>query len=559
MRLEYFSIVQNEIRPNTRKSTPADKGSDFFMSVIHEVALKMLSNTTDCEALQIKALEQLRDVVVREDLPQQASLSDGIIMRYLPAKAEMLIQLRDTCPYVYDYCDGGDAAPARTYSLCIKENTGSNTVLLTEGLGFDAYTANLTSCLKATPKFKMSSEKETEKSLFQFADYYEQNVDTFNVFYSFFNNPITHCCNHFCHLPNICKTHSFTLNEYQNDKQLSFKSLRFFDLDAFKEILKKIRNNHQSYICSRSIIEQQSGDLAINRIVILCAEIAIIQAMIQRADVLRNKLESRFRQTPLKKIVSNETREQKELAALKKACDDKDRLFQTQQDQNKVLRQQLTTTEETVRALSTQLENATRITVISNKEADKNSQIIAMEKKLTEMEKLLLMTKKALTTQKLINEHLTDKLSRPTKLSDVAEWVETRFAGKIVLLSRAVKLLNSASPSNVDIDILCDAIEYLAEEYRDCLLQKITPDELSHICSVKYNRPFHVKPTGDEYLTRPEYNIRYKGSNQFLALHFIYGCAVDTLIRIYFFYDKKEKKLVIGSLPYHLPCYKIKA
>ncbi len=152
-------------------------------------------------------------------------------------------------------------------------------------------------------------------------------------------------------------------------------------------------------------------------------------------------------------------------------------------------------------------------------------------------------------------------LDRPTAHSGVAAWVERHFQEKLILLPGAVSELSSQKARAVDLRVICDALDFLATDYRDKRYQVITEDEMYSRCSQKYNRPFEVMPTGTMSVSAyyQEYHVPYdaptKRSNgdRELDYHLGWGNSSDGLLRIYFFHDDKKKLIVVGSLPLHLP------
>ena len=149
---------------------------------------------------------------------------------------------------------------------------------------------------------------------------------------------------------------------------------------------------------------------------------------------------------------------------------------------------------------------------------------------------------------------------RPELPCEVSEWIEERFAGKLIFHQKAKDLISSVEPGDVDIRMLCDALDFLATDYRSSLLGEIADDELGLRCSKKYGRPFEVVPlTGLSIDAYPsEYKIKYyigytgKPVESPLDLHLRVGVSSENLIRIYFLYDKEKKLIVVGSLPKHL-------
>lgn len=148
---------------------------------------------------------------------------------------------------------------------------------------------------------------------------------------------------------------------------------------------------------------------------------------------------------------------------------------------------------------------------------------------------------------------------RPHKAADFADWVGTYFADRLILHDKAVALMKKPQPE-LDMGLLCDAIEYLATEYRDTLTGTLTEEDCRTQCTIKYGRPFDVCPTGDRNIAAfPEdYKIKYGTSRKGklaqapLNLHLRVGVDSRWLLRIYFLYDNEKKLIVIGSLPAHL-------
>ena len=153
-----------------------------------------------------------------------------------------------------------------------------------------------------------------------------------------------------------------------------------------------------------------------------------------------------------------------------------------------------------------------------------------------------------------------EKLNRPSKTTDIPKWVEKCFSGRLILHEKAVDLIANTQTSEVDMALLCDALEYLSKEYRDELIGKITEEERNSICSKRYDRPFTVTPiTGMTPNAYPlEYKIKYyrddrgKKHESVLDLHLKSGTGTENLLRIYFLYDKEKQLIVVGSLPKHL-------
>ena len=162
-----------------------------------------------------------------------------------------------------------------------------------------------------------------------------------------------------------------------------------------------------------------------------------------------------------------------------------------------------------------------------------------------------------------LNEEIRRKdilLNRPRKPEDIPNWAEEYFNDKLLFHTRAVNEISKVNLGEIDMDLICDAIEFLACEYRDEVFGYITVEERHRICAKKYGRPFDVGGSGDKSIEAypREYKIKYgkgytgKPKEVLLNMHLKVGISKGNLIRIYFHIDKEKELLVIGSLPYHL-------
>ena len=162
--------------------------------------------------------------------------------------------------------------------------------------------------------------------------------------------------------------------------------------------------------------------------------------------------------------------------------------------------------------------------------------------------------------------YLKRKISQPKNHNEIAVWVEKTFTNRLILHPRAVGLLNEKSARNVDIELICNALDFLATDYWDRRYAHITTEEMLTRCSQKYGRPFEVKPTGNATIefTPSEYKIKYfidPSGNEVdssLEYHLRVGNDPENLLRIYFLHDDTKKLIVVGSLPRHLRAVTIK-
>lgn len=160
-------------------------------------------------------------------------------------------------------------------------------------------------------------------------------------------------------------------------------------------------------------------------------------------------------------------------------------------------------------------------------------------------------------------ERLRFQLRKPRCHEGITEWVKNNLQGKLLFHDRAVRLMEKVNPSEVDLELLCYALEYLAYEYRDFRRGVITQNEMRDCCSKKYGRPFDVVPTKNQTIEcypkeyKIKYYIGYKGKpvESPLEWHLRVGNDNRNLLRIYFLYDKSKELVVVGSLPNHLSIF----
>ena len=72
-------------------------------------------------------------------------------------------------------------------------------------------------------------------------------------------------------------------------------------------------------------------------------------------------------------------------------------------------------------------------------------------------------------------------------------------------------MLTERDAAGVDLNLICDALDFLATDYWSARYDRLPTEEMLTRCSEKYGRPFEVKPTGVttiEY-TPGQYKIKY--------------------------------------------------
>ena len=126
--------------------------------------------------------------------------------------------------------------------------------------------------------------------------------------------------------------------------------------------------------------------------------------------------------------------------------------------------------------------------------------------------------------------------------------------------------MKERSAKEINIDLICDALDFLATDYWARRYQQLSTEDMNHRCSQKYGRPFDVRPTGTTTVefTPTQYKIKYfpelrgKPKESPLDYHLCVGNDPGNLLRIYFLHDDEDQLIVVGSLPHHLKAVTIR-
>jgi len=156
-------------------------------------------------------------------------------------------------------------------------------------------------------------------------------------------------------------------------------------------------------------------------------------------------------------------------------------------------------------------------------------------------------------------ERVERRASRPEDAAAFIKWVEANYDEDIILLPRARDGLKKAN--RYDADDFCDAIEVLAEVYKQHRLGNIGDEEYIAGCMSRGGTAFEIGACGDQNITRfaEKYKVFYNTDSRdnkdrrALDLHLKSGVDSRYMVRIYFFWDPNAAKVVIGSMPDHLP------
>ena len=144
------------------------------------------------------------------------------------------------------------------------------------------------------------------------------------------------------------------------------------------------------------------------------------------------------------------------------------------------------------------------------------------------------------------------EIEYPTEYSQIPQWVEDHFCGKIELSNRALRTLKEAV--YCDIELVGKALELLATEYFDLKLgmgDKRAYDTKLKELYLKDELAISDVSAGEQ---GEEYYIMYNGHRKKFNKHLMKGDGRDPrkCLRIYYFWDDETNMVVIGSLPYHL-------
>lgn len=143
----------------------------------------------------------------------------------------------------------------------------------------------------------------------------------------------------------------------------------------------------------------------------------------------------------------------------------------------------------------------------------------------------------------------------PDSYERMPEWVDTHFAGRLVLHPRAVRALKSATYE--DVALVYKALLLLANDYRnmrvglaDAASFETATQKLNLDCSGSIDK-MRAGEEGDTYFV--SYPIG-SSSKEFLAMHLRKGSKKDDryCLAIYFFWDEDTRQVVVGWLPSHL-------
>ncbi len=147
----------------------------------------------------------------------------------------------------------------------------------------------------------------------------------------------------------------------------------------------------------------------------------------------------------------------------------------------------------------------------------------------------------------------TTTSAKPTTYDEIPNWLQTEFAGRIRLHSRALRGLKDAEYE--DIGLVCELLALLATAYVD---SKRGVDNAWQIFDfgirnrgVDMSKSISAERAGEQ---GDLYFVKNRNRNEFLEWHLKKGASRNPKrdLRIYFFWDEEDAELVVGYLPGHL-------
>ena len=155
---------------------------------------------------------------------------------------------------------------------------------------------------------------------------------------------------------------------------------------------------------------------------------------------------------------------------------------------------------------------------------------------------------------------LQQRLQRPRTKKELPQWARQSLAPHLVLHPRAEATLEAACLNEDRLELVYDALEYLATDYWENRYGELSDEELLNRTSLKYQRGFAVTPNSDSSIATYPNQYKLNGYTMLsgaqvtkaLDYHLKTGNKAEHLVRIYFFFDDERRRIVVGSLPEHL-------
>lgn len=138
----------------------------------------------------------------------------------------------------------------------------------------------------------------------------------------------------------------------------------------------------------------------------------------------------------------------------------------------------------------------------------------------------------------------------PTEKESVCKWASEQFSKNLIIATQAAASLKRYNKP-FDVADLCDALYYL-NAYAEYRLGNIDEDRLTlYNGSCNWKVCSCGKKTLEDF--NDDYTTIYEGKKYLLDIHVKSGSGSEDLVRVYFCWDDKLKKVIIGHMPGHLP------
>ena len=174
------------------------------------------------------------------------------------------------------------------------------------------------------------------------------------------------------------------------------------------------------------------------------------------------------------------------------------------------------------------------------------------------------MLEEKLAEKELYIHFLQERMLRPRTKKELPTWAENELSPHLLLHPRAVTALEDASINADRLELIYDALEYLATDYWENRYGDLTEEELLNRTALKYQRGFTVTPNSDSSIAAFANQYKLPGYctkggavvNRAMDYHLKAGNKTEHLVRIYFFFDDERQQIVVGYLPEHLDTVK---
>lgn len=230
------------------------------------------------------------------------------------------------------------------------------------------------------------------------------------------------------------------------------------------------------------------------------------------------------------------------LANREKMCD-KERTIEDAVLLNEMYEEQINQLEEKIKSQEDEIITAMIATENKQKELDEKRQVIYR-----------LNTRVDSLTEKLeaLYEGEQNDIPILNDYSQLAEWVEKYFSGKMVLHSRAIRSLKGAIFN--DPELVFKALKLLGTTYYQMRMGYVELHEFKKQCTelgIEEAGSIADSSAGELGDT---YFVSYHGKRCKLERHLKKGKVRDPqfCMRIYFFWSEEDSQIIIGSLPQHL-------